>query len=288
MKGALALGVGILTLAALPALAADLPPRIVTKAPVMVATAYNWSGCYIGGNAGGKWASTTDDVTVAASTAFVATTAGFGRDRTSTVIGGGQIGCNVQSGNWVFGLEGDADWQRWRQTRTLSASTTVIGNPLVVPAPFVVGDTFDIRSDWQASARGRIGYAFDRTLLYVTGGAAFTNVKVGANFLAFTSVAGTVFPATAASDSKTLVGATVGGGFEYAFTNNWSFGVEGRYSWYGNQTFSAGSVAVSNVGVGAPVFVFAPATQTLRIETFEVTARLNWKFDWGGPVVARY
>ncbi len=62
MKRTLKIGIGILTLAALPALAADLPPRIVTKAPVMVAQVYNWSGCYIGGNVGGKWGNTTNDV----------------------------------------------------------------------------------------------------------------------------------------------------------------------------------------------------------------------------------
>jgi outer membrane immunogenic protein len=285
MNRALALGIGVAAIGVLPAFAADLPPGIPTKAPVVMA-AYSWSGCYIGGNVGGKWANTTDsvDVAISATPAFISVppgsstaTAAFGRDRASTVIGGGQIGCNWQSGSWVFGLEGDGDWQRWSTTRILGAGAV---------SPFVQGDTFDIRSDWQASARGRIGYAFDRTLLYVTGGAAFTNVKVGANFPIFTSVAGTVFPATVASDSKTLVGATVGGGFEYAFTNNWSFGVEGRYSWYGNQTFSAGSLATVNVGAG--VFQFAPVTQTLRIETFEVTARLNWKFDWGDPVVARY
>jgi outer membrane immunogenic protein len=270
----LGFGIAIVTLAALPAFAADLPAHFPTKAPVMVATVYNWSGCYIGGNAGGKWASTTDDVTIAASTAFAATTTSFSRDRASTFIGGGQIGCNWQSGNWVFGLEGDADWQRWSTTRTLGATAV---------APFAAGNTFDVRSDWQASARGRIGYAWDRTLLYITGGAAFTNVRVGSNFAAIT-----VFPATVASDSKTLVGATLGGGFEYAFTNNWSFGVEARYSWYGTQTFNAGSVAVANGGALAPGLVFAPATQTIKLDTLEVTGRLNWKFDWGGPVVARY
>jgi outer membrane immunogenic protein len=278
MKRALTLGISIVTLAALPAFAADLPPRIVTKAPVMVASVYNWSGCYIGGNVGGKWASTTDDVFVAAVPGSPAVTSSFGRERASTFIGGGQLGCNwqAQGSNWVFGLEGDADWQRWSTTRV---------QPVTVP-PFVVGDTFDVRSNWQASARGRIGYAWDRTLLYVTGGAAFTNVKVGTNFPIF--VGAVVFPATSASDSKTLVGATLGGGFEYAITNNWSFGVEARYSWYGTQTFNGGTVAAIPTVGAAPGFLFAPVTQTLKIETLEVTGRLNWKFDWGGPVVARY
>jgi outer membrane immunogenic protein len=278
MKRALTLGIGIVTLAALPALAADLPPRYPTKAPAMVTSVYNWSGCYIGGNIGGKWANTTDTVVIAdvPGVPFSGATSVFARERASTFIGGGQLGCNWQApgSNWVLGLEGDFDWQRWRTTRV---------QPVTFP-PFVVGDSFTARSDWQASARARLGYAWDRTLLYVTGGAAFTNVKVGTNFPIF--VGAVVFPATSAEDSKTLFGATFGGGFEHAFSNNWSFGVEARYSWYGNQTFNGGVVAsLPAVGGG---FLFAPVTQTLKIETFEVTGRLNYRFDWGGPVVARY
>jgi outer membrane immunogenic protein len=273
MKRTLTLGIGILTLAALPAFGADLPPRYPTKAPVMVTSVYNWSGCYIGGNVGGKWASTTDSVTIGDIPGVPGRTIIFDRERANTFIGGGQLGCNWQGpgSNWVLGLEGDVDWQRWRTTRVLG----------VTLPPFVAGDSFDVRSDWQASARARLGYAWDRTLLYITGGAAFTNVKVGTNFPVFINTVGTVFPATSAEDSKTLLGATFGGGFEHAFSNNWSFGVEARYSWYGTHSFNGGVVA------SLPT-VFAPVTQTLKIETFEVTGRLNYKFDWGGPVVARY
>jgi outer membrane immunogenic protein len=273
MKNAFALSVGLLALAAVPAAAADIPMKAPIMAPV-AAPIYNWSGCYIGGNAGGKWASTRDDVNIGAVTGSPAVTSSFDRATASSFIGGGQIGCNMQSGNWVFGLEGDADWHRWSTTRV---------QPVTLP-PLVVGDVFDVSSDWQASARGRIGYAFDRTLLYLTGGAAFTNVQVGTFFPVF--VGSVVFPASAATDTKTLFGATLGAGIEYALSNNWSVGVEGRYSWYGTHTFSGGTVAaIPAVGGG---FLFAPATQTLKIETLEVTGRLNYRFNWGGPVVARY
>jgi outer membrane immunogenic protein len=83
-----------------------------------------------------------------------------------------------------------------------------------------------------------------------------------------------------ASESKTLVGATVGGGFEYAFTNNFSAGIEGRYSWYGSQTYNAGLVAtVLTPSTVAPpgVFTFAAASQTYKLDTFEVMGKLNWK-----------
>jgi len=255
------------------AVAADMA---VKARPMPVAVAYSWTGCYIGGNVGGKWARASGSVDVPAATglggASGAASTPLNSDSAGTFIGGGQIGCNWQSGNWVFGIEGDADGQRWSSSRTLLPG---------VPAPFVTGDVFDIRSDWQASVRGRIGYAWDRTLLYATGGVAFTNVRVGSNFI---PIGG--FPATVAFDSKNLVGATVGGGVEYAVTNNWTVGVEGRYTWYGRQTFNAGSLATVGFPPAGP-FTFAPATQSRTVETAEVMLKANWKFN-SSAIVARY
>jgi outer membrane immunogenic protein len=162
----------------------------------------------------------------------------------------------------VFGVEGDVDWQRWSRN-------TVLGGTL--PAIFVPNDSFSWSSRWEASARGRIGYAWDRWMLYVTGGAAFTNVNVNTNFIAFG-----VFPASFASASQTVWGPTVGAGFEYAFWNNWSFGVEGRYSWYGTKNYNGGVLAtIFTPATGA--FTFAPVTQSVKLETFEVMAKLNFK-----------
>jgi outer membrane immunogenic protein len=255
----------ILIAGALPAFAADLPVKARPMAPVMAA-AYNWTGCYIGGNVGGKWVRTSGSVDVAAAGVGAAGSVLLPAADTSTLIFGGQVGCNYQApgSNWVFGLEGDADWHRWSRTSTLVAP---------VPFPFIANDVFDIRSRWQASARGRIGYAWDRLMIYATGGAAFTNVTVGTNFIATG-----VFPATVVSDSKTILGATVGGGFEYAFTNNFSAGIEGRYSWYGSQTYNAGLLAtVLPAGAAPGAFTFAPAQQTYKLDTFEVMGKLNFK-----------
>src|SRR3981081_796237 len=103
MKRALTLGIGILTLAALPALAADLPARYPTKAPVMVASVYNWSGFYGGLHAGGTWgrepvADRLGDNTVPGDT---------WNFRANGFVGGGQLGYNWQTGALVFGFESD-------------------------------------------------------------------------------------------------------------------------------------------------------------------------------------
>jgi outer membrane immunogenic protein len=259
------------------AAAADLPLK-ARPMPVAVA-AYNWTGCYVGGNIGGKWAREGDAVNIAAATgpggASPASSLDLGTATPSTFIGGGQIGCNWQSGHLVLGIEGDADAQHYGRT------TTLVGFPANL---FVPGDTFDLRSDWQASVRGRIGYAWDRTLLYVTGGVAFTDLRANTNWVPGV-FGGFAFPGTMASQTKDLVGGTVGVGVEQAITDNFTVGVEGRYTWYGSQTFDAGQLATSTLR--GTLFTFAPTTRDVRLETAEVLLKANWKFN-SGPVVARY
>jgi len=269
MKKMLLAGTALLMVVSGTAMAADLsrpapaPAPVYTKAPMPLP--FTWTGCHIGGNIGGKWATTSGSVDIPAATgaggASPASTFALASTTASTLIGGGQIGCDYQTGPFVLGVEGDGDWQKWSTTRS-------VGAPL--PALFVTGDTFDVSSNWQASARGRLGYAMDRTMIYVTGGAAWTNVTVGTNF-----IAAPPFPATVASDSKTLLGGTLGGGLDYAVTNNLILGIEGRYTMYSSQTFNAGLLSTS-VGTGG--FTTAPATQTIKLNTAEVMGKVDFKF----------
>jgi outer membrane immunogenic protein len=271
----------------LAAQAADLPARPMYKAPVAAPVPYfSWTGCYIGGNLGGKWEAHRDGSVTIPGVGGLATSTfvfddGSGNNNGS-FVGGGQVGCNYQSGQFVFGIEGDFDWSH------LNDSVTV--GP-VFPLNFVPGDTFSWNSRWQASLRGRVGYAWDRTLLYVTGGIAWTNVNFTANWLpaTCTSTNGQIVaacPGLVASDQQTLTGATVGAGLEYAITNNLIAGIEGRYTWYGSQTFNTGTVPILPTATGG--FVTSPTSASLKLNTAEVLARLSWKFDFGGPVVARY
>jgi len=264
----------ILALASGTASAADMAVK-ARPAPIPVPV-YSWTGCYIGANVGGKWARTGEVVNVPAATgpggASAASFLDLGSANSDTIIGGGQVGCNWQSGRIVFGIEGDADAQRWRRTDVIAG---------VLPVSFVAGDTFELRSTWQASVRGRIGYAWDRTLVYATGGVAFTDVRAFTNWIAFGG-----FPGTLASETRTLVGATFGAGIEYAVTNNWSIGVEGRYSWYGRENFSGGQLATFGFPPGGP-FTFSPTNRDVKVETAEVMLKANWRFN-AGPVVAKY
>jgi outer membrane immunogenic protein len=222
--------------------AADLRP--ITKAPPMPPPPppFSWTGFYIGANVGGKFITNNNDARVdVPGDSFL-----FSRNDINSVMGGGQIGYNWQFGQWVIGIEGDADGQDLNRTTTVGTRTFF----------FVPGDNFTFQSDWQASLRGRIGYAFDRVLIYATGGAAWTQVKGTVNLVGLGSF----------TNDDTVTGGTVGGGIEWAVWNQVSLGIEGRYTFYGSQTFTGvlGGVAVSHT--------------FNDLNTAEVMGKINFRF----------
>ena len=257
--------------------AASAADMAVKARPVPVAV-YSWTGCYIGVSGGGKWARAEESVVIPAAGLFGQTAVGYTTEP-STWLVGGQAGCNMQSGNWVFGVEADAHAQRWSSLYTLGAG---------FPAPFVTGDQYGLSSDWQASVRGRVGYAMDRTLFYVTGGVAFTEIQSYTNWIPGV-FGGIAFPGTIAYDRQIAFGGTVGAGIEYAWTNNFTVGVEGRYTWYGTERLAAGPLATTAIGVNgaAPAFITSNTYRDVRLETAEVLVKANWKFG-PGAVVAKY
>ena len=275
--GALAV---VLLGSALPAAAADM--TMPFKAPAAYASPlYSWTGCYLGANVGASSMHSTGSVTVTPLVTPFQSIGGalpLSGTNTSSVMGGGQSGCNLQVSNWVFGIEGDIDGKDLSQTRgVVGVPPPAVGLPVGAVSGFIPGDTFTAHSSWQASVRGRLGFAWDRLMIYGTGGVAFTNIQVGANFIPY-SIGGIPFPGSVSNGSATLAGPTVGGGLEYAFWQNLSLGVEGRYTWYGERTFSGGSLGVVSVPNSATI-VSTPVSQTFKFNTFEATARLNWKFN---------
>jgi outer membrane immunogenic protein len=264
----LGLGFGALALAAMtiPTAAADLerrPPPPLVAAPAVV---YNWSGFYIGGNIGGKWADQDG-------TLFLDQVVGFtplglvgfgngGNDSNGAFVGGGQVGYNWQTGAWVFGIEGDF------QGTNLKREFVCCG-PLAPQIFFVPGDIISVKNNWQASIRGRLGYAWDRFLVYATGGGAFANIKATVALQNFFGPAALV-----ASESDTLTGWTVGAGFEWGLWSNWTIGLEYRFSSFDSSDFNHGNLFLTPI-------TFAPLRSNFSLETNEVTARLNYRFGWG-------
>ncbi len=192
---------GLLALAvATPSFAADLP-RPAYKAPIFVAPLFSWSGFYLGINGGygfGKsdWSS--------------AVTTGSTKPKGG--LAGGTVGYNLQTGVWVWGLEGDIDasWMKGSDTTGTGVCS---------------GAGCETKSTWFGTARGRLGYAWDRWLPFLTGGAAFGNVKMSPN--------------TGGSETKTRIGWTAGAGIEYAFLGAWSTKLEYLYADLGKSTCGA-------------------------------------------------
>jgi outer membrane immunogenic protein len=265
MNRTLTLGIGALALAAMtiPAWAADIPRRPPPPPVVAPPVVYNWSGFYIGGHLGGKWADHDGDIFIDNAVAFtplgLAAFGNGGKDSEGAFLGGGQVGFNWQAGSWVFGIEGDF-------SATSAERTVVCCGPLAPGLFFVPGDTISVKNDWQASVRGRIGYAWDRFMVYFTGGVAFANLEAT---VALVPVGGV--PGFFASASETLTGGTVGGGIEFGLWENWTLGVEYRFT-----SFDSGDFALGNL---AQTF---PLRSSFELETHEVTARLNYRFGWGG------
>jgi outer membrane immunogenic protein len=268
--------------------AADMP----LKAPPIIPVVYNWTGCYVGGNAGWKWGRFNESVDTAGGVAVIP---GFAPtpfppshvdlDHVTATSGaaGGQIGCRWENAeHWVFGVEGDFDWTSLHGTVT---------NTLNAP-PIVPGDTFENRARWESSARVTLGRSYGQWLFYGTGGIAFTKVDMAANFVPVT-IQGVPFPGSSASDSKILTGGTVGLGTAYMLTKNWEIGAEYRYTFYQQVNFNLGNVAaVCGAPIAAavvpPICVNTSATGHKGLETQEVLLKLNYRFDWGSPVVAKY
>jgi outer membrane immunogenic protein len=236
--------------------AADLPARTYTKAPSIVQAAYDWSGFYIGANAGGAISNNCWNLT----SAIITTGPGGGLispgpegcHNATGGTAGGQIGYRWQMSSMVFGLEAQGNWSRLRGD---NIST-------------LIGDDNQTTIDGFGLFTGQIGYAWNATLLYVKGGAAVTRNS----YRIFDIPNGTL--TDTAGDTRW--GATVGAGLEYGFAPNWSVSFE-----YDHMFMGGHDVTFINVANGAP-----DGGEHIKQDVDLFTARLNYKF--GGPAVARY
>src|SRR5215467_6881968 len=205
------------------AFAAERPvPYTPPPPPVPV---YTWTGCYVGASAGTSYGTSTHSTVansvltsnVAAPTPLPAAVAAGSNIadsfNLSGFIGGGQIGCNYQFGQWVIGVEADG------------SGTNKEGQAQEVPLqPFLPGSqnfVSQTQERWLVTARGKLGWAiWDKTMVYVTGGGAWAKIDTS-EFLVGAQTA------TGHQESNTRSGWTVGGGWEYALGYGWT--VKGEY-----------------------------------------------------------
>jgi outer membrane immunogenic protein len=202
MKKILLASVGVLALGVTAASAADIPRRhpMPTKAPVYVAPPFSWTGGYVGINGGASWGRSNFSDPYAT-----------GSFDTSGGLVGGTLGYNWQAGPAVFGVEGDIDWSDLRGSAPCAATSC------------------ETRNNWLGTVRGRLGYALDNFMPYVTGGLAVGDIK--------NSIAGV------GNATETKAGWTVGGGLEAHISGPWSAKLEYLYVDLGRGAAIAGSNA---------------------------------------------
>ena len=254
------------------AFAADLPvkapPPVAPVAPVA-----NWTGFYVGAQIGGASfdpSCTTTSTSGLLSSEFPCTRAVLEGTTTSSllssgsVIGGGKIGYDYQGlFGWdrvVLGVVGEFDW-----THLNSSAQRTINE-----YSFASFANASEQIDWLASARGRLGWAFDNVLFYATGGVAWTRIKAST---AVFDTEGTSLASGEISSDKT--GVVAGGGFEYRFTPNLSF--IGEVLWYDFGTTG------SNIPcpVAPPRACTVPTTYTTAFRSQDIVAGtlgVNWRF----------
>jgi outer membrane immunogenic protein len=227
------------------ALAADLsplPPVVPAAAP-----GYNWTGFYLGGNVGGAWRSNdgwTDSLFGLA----------WNNTYTGTVIGGGQVGFNVQYNQFVFGAEWDADW-------IASNTNNSIGSGL--PGIGIVGITGNDR--WISVVAARFGVAWDRALLYGKAGLGWVGSGdfVISNVLTGTTIIG--------PNDRTNNGWALGAGIESAFAPSWSVKLEYDYLGLNGRTFT--------IPFGSPFLTgdrFITGNRNIQIVKLGVNYLFNW------------
>jgi outer membrane immunogenic protein len=190
-----------LALAAGHASAADL--RFPPPGPGYLPPAYlppalpRWTGCYVGGNVGGAWAN-IDESGVAGATLSA---------RPAGVTGGGQVGCDIQFAEWVFGIRDMIDATDLRSSTSFPAGSA------------------NSRTNWFDTLTAREGYlAQPNVLLYVQGGAAWTSTSVTVFNAAGTQIG---------SLSNSSQGWTLGGGAEWMFAPHWSVFAEYNFLGFG-------------------------------------------------------
>ncbi|MEZ0171536.1 outer membrane protein [Microvirga sp. TS319] len=240
-------------MAAATASAADLarpaPPAPIIAAPPI----FTWTGFYAGVNAGWGWRNDNSQSVVIGAGA-VPGTLFFDNNNDGGFTGGGQIGYNYQMGSFVIGLETDIQWADTNQ------DVRVRFQPVGAGGTFIPGEFRNDLSDWFGTVRGRVGVAFDRVLIYATGGLAYT-------------------------DNDT--GWVAGGGVEWALPVNWfgssavTFGIEGLWLGFDNNDNNDfnGFVGTFTPAGGPTVNVFAPDFRNNNDNDFFVArAKLNFKF----------
>ncbi len=249
---------------AMPAFAADM----ALKAPPPPPPVWSWTGWYAGVNIGGSFGKARD------SASFGAPAVPFVPGSTSSnldgVIGGGQLGYNLQSGSIVYGLEADIQGSSERGSAS-SSNTVLVPGIAVVPVTGTTTGTLAQKLPWFGTVRARVGVLASPTwLFYVTGGLAYGQVNstgIVTTSLAFPPAPPFATATATGSGNTTKAGWTIGGGVEGVVSGNWTVKLEYLYMDFGT---------INNTFIGtAP---FTPLNLSTHVTDNVVRVGLNYHF----------
>ncbi len=215
--------------------AADIPRPVYKAPPFAPPPIFSWSGFYVGVHGGYGWNEYSGDDPVA----------GTSTGEAKGWLGGFQVGYNYQLGAFVLGAEGDFSFAdvKWDEDGWAGA-----------------GSTASLKSDYYATVAARVGYAFDRFMVYGKGGIAFTRDKIDISD-------GTGGTATGSFDRT---GWMLGGGLEYAVWENWSVKAEYDYLHF------TGIDETLDTGGG-----LTATTANVSLVSHLVKVGLNYRFNLG-------
>jgi outer membrane immunogenic protein len=235
--------------------ATPMPTKVAMPAPIL----FSWTGCYIGIEGGGNWGRSEQ---ISKSGPFIPASI-TGQFNLSGGIAGGTIGCNVQTSNFVIGIENDFSW-----TNKKGSAFNLL--------PFDPTTTSSTREKWIDTLRGRFGYTpWERFMIYGTAGVAFANTEVSVSNPAFVTL----------TDSQIRPGWVAGLGGEWAA---WSgpfgdvtFKAEWLHASFTSHNYFDPQVTASNGQI--------VVTRSLKLSDDMFRVGVNLKFNpWSSPVVARY
>lgn len=267
--------------------AADLPIRSAAPAPMMaVPMVYNWSGFYMGLNAGGAWTTGCTNYGLTFAGAAYGEWNDQCRSSDTQFTGGAQVGYNFQAGSFVYGIEADING-----VGNSNGGTRTVVVPGAGP---LGGDAFRITGVGDpgvfGTVRARLGFAANRALFYVTGGLAWASggndprVAWYNNGLTPVRDPEAVFSRGGRND----IGWTLGAGVEYAMTNNWTIRAEYLYVDLGKEDNAWNCAPAGAVPCTAATLVDLTGRKDVNFNVVRVG--VNYKFGGGNsaPVLARY
>lgn len=275
--------------------AADLASR---QAPAAFAPVYSWTGFYAGVNVGANWGSnckTTSlssfDITATPRvytpfTGYVGSPSvvfagGCNNSEDAGILGGGQVGYNAQFGQMVLGVETDFDVA----SQNRSASTYVFGPAQIgagggVSVPFgVYAFPGESSNKFIGTLRARLGFAIDRTLLYVTGGLAYGSRSGDGGVAYYNSATATGTPTavfTRPGSNNSGVGYVLGAGVEHAISNSWSVKLEYLHADLGRRGGGGYSNSFQPANTNTNYTLSTPSS---RVTSDSVRIGLNYRFN---------